>query len=82
MKTFGISSNSQVLQWTYSKNGTVASGLDRAWVDQVQFYPTNGPAGPNITAQPLSQSVGEGTTATFTVAVSDPPPVSYQWLFN
>jgi len=82
MKTFGISSNSQVLQWTYSKNGTVASGLDRAWVDQVQFYPTNGPAGPNIIAQPLSQSVGEGTTATFTVAVSDPPPVSYQWLFN
>ncbi len=34
---------------------------------------------PRILTQPLSQSVFEGNTATFSVVVSSPTPVSYQW---
>jgi len=37
---------------------------------------------PTITAQPLSQTVTQGTSATFTVAASGTTPFTYQWRFN
>ncbi len=37
---------------------------------------------PTITAQPSSQTVTQGTAATFSVAVSGTAPLSYQWRFN
>lgn len=37
---------------------------------------------PSITSQPSSQTVALGATATFSVAASGTPPLSYQWLFN
>ncbi|MGA3284415.1 MAG: immunoglobulin domain-containing protein [Verrucomicrobiota bacterium] len=37
---------------------------------------------PTITTQPQSQTAGEGTIATFSVAASGAAPLSYQWQFN
>ena len=37
---------------------------------------------PSITTQPLSQTVGVGQTATFTVAASGTAPLTYQWQEN
>jgi hypothetical protein len=37
---------------------------------------------PDITTQPLSQTVNPGDSATFTVAASGTPPLSYQWRKN
>jgi len=37
---------------------------------------------PIITTQPANQSVNQGATATFTVAASGQPPLSYQWFKN
>ena len=37
---------------------------------------------PTITTQPLSQTITQGTAATFSVAVSGTAPFSYQWRFN
>ena len=37
---------------------------------------------PTITTQPLSQTVTQGTSATFTVAASGTTPFTYQWRFN
>src|SRR5437879_4498303 len=34
---------------------------------------------PSITAQPSSQSIALGQTATFTVAATGTPPLNYQW---
>ncbi len=81
-KTFSILSGSQILQWSYAKNGSVSSGQDRAWVDQVQFIPTNPPPGPVITGQPLSQTVTQGALVTLTVAATSSNSLNYQWLFN
>jgi ribosomal protein L19 len=39
-------------------------------------------AGIIITTQPQTQTVVAGSNATFTVAASGAPPLSYQWLFN
>ena len=39
-------------------------------------------AGPSITAQPVSQTVTAGQTATFSVAATGTAPVSYQWQKN
>jgi hypothetical protein len=40
---------------------------------------TASPQAPTITTQPTDQTVSEGQAATFTVAASGTPPLSYQW---
>ena len=48
-KTVNIgSSGSHTLRWTYSKDGSVSSGDDTAWIDQVIF--TTGSPAPEITS--------------------------------
>ena len=37
---------------------------------------------PSITAQPTSQTVVNGNTATFSVTAEGTPPLSYQWYYN
>ena len=37
---------------------------------------------PNITSQPVSQTVNAGQTATFTVVATGTPPLTYQWRKN
>jgi len=37
---------------------------------------------PDVTSQPLSQSVTNGNSATFTVTAFDDSTISYQWYFN
>ncbi len=54
---FSIAAGSQVLRWTYSKNGSTAVGLDRAWVDQVSYERLPSPLVPgNLAASPVSIS--------------------------
>jgi hypothetical protein len=36
-RTFSVSAGTQVLRWTYEKDGSGASGLDRGWLDQVVY---------------------------------------------
>jgi hypothetical protein len=43
---------------------------------------TAAPVAPGITAQPVSQTVTAGQTATFSVAASGTAPLSYQWQKN
>ncbi|PWU19573.1 MAG: hypothetical protein C5B50_06315 [Verrucomicrobia bacterium] len=40
------------------------------------------PTPPSIVTQPQSQSVGQGTNATFSVTAGGTTPLSYQWLFD
>jgi hypothetical protein len=37
-----LGTGTQVLRWRYMKDGSVSSGLDRSWVDQVSFTPASG----------------------------------------
>ena len=61
-----------ILLWTV---GLVACG-------QVSHDINGGGTAPTITAQPASQTVAEGATATFTVTASGTAPLSYQWQRN
>jgi len=54
-------------------------GISDMYVDYVRVY---GPAAPAITMQPANQSVSVGQTATFTVAASGTPTLTYQWSKN
>jgi hypothetical protein len=72
----------QVLRWSYSKTSSGPSGLDRAWVDEVQATAGLGPLAPVITRQPLSQQVAPGANVTLTVQAMATPPLAYQWRFN
>src|SRR5436305_6982165 len=44
--------------------------------------PENTTASPSIAAQPISQDVSVGQSATFTVAATGTSPFSYQWTKN
>jgi hypothetical protein len=77
-RTFNLSSGSQTLRWTYSKNSSRTGGVDRAWVDQVSFAIVP----PTITTQPVNTVVDPGTTARFTVAAAGTPTLFYRWWFN
>ena len=55
LRSINIGSGSQALRWAYTKNGSTAKGLDRAWVDQVRFLPDTPPAAPDgLVATPIS----------------------------
>ncbi len=54
-----------------SPNGTVSSSNASLTV-----------LGPAITSHPMSQTVTQGGTATFSVTATGAPPVTYQWEFN
>lgn len=41
-RSLAIPSGAQVLKWTYSKNASGSVGLDKGWLDQVQFLTTTG----------------------------------------
>ena len=76
--SYTVATGNHTLEWRYTKNGSTSVGQDRGWVDQVTF----GPAAPQITAQPASQSVNVGSTVILTVGAVATPPVTYQWRFN
>ena len=38
-RTVAIPQGNHTVRWTYAKNGSVAAGLDAAWLDQVVFTP-------------------------------------------
>jgi hypothetical protein len=71
--TAGASSNNLQIQFIH-----LATQADLPKVDAIEIVST-GVSGPTITTQPVSQTVAEGQTATFTVAASGSAPMSYQW---
>ncbi len=81
-KSFAVSTDIQVLKWTYSKNSEGTGGFDRGWVDQVQFISDSVPTAPRIAVQPVSRTAGAQTTATFNVGALGSSPLTYQWQFN
>ncbi len=47
-----------------------------------QIVVVSSPTAPSITAQPASQTIAPGATATFTVTATGTAPLSYQWRRN
>ena len=81
-ETFPVPPGAQLLQWRYSKNASISSGLDAGWLDGVEFSPTTISVPPTITNQPLNRSVAGGSTILFEAGVGGSLPLSYQWRFN
>ena len=70
------------LRWSYVKNSNVIAGLDRAWLDEVDFVPNSAPAVPVILTQPTGQDVVPGATVTLAVEALGTAPLLYQWRFE
>ena len=79
-KAIYLTSGTHTLTWSYSKNATVNSGSDAAWLDQVSYVA--GATVAFISANPTDQIVLPGSNATFTVTAQGTPALNYQWLFN
>ncbi|MGA9115643.1 MAG: immunoglobulin domain-containing protein, partial [Bacteroidota bacterium] len=66
----------------FAFNGLAAAG-DVYFLDDVALRPASEVVTPpSITSHPVEQTVGEGGTATFSVAASGSPPLAYQWTRN
>jgi poly(beta-D-mannuronate) lyase len=77
-RTFNVGAGAQTLSWTYSKNGSVVAGQDRAWVDEVGFAP----APVSLLTQPSGLTVDQGGTASFSVVATGAPPLAFRWQLN
>ena len=79
-RTFYVGATNAELSWIYSKNATLNSGSDAAWLDEVTYTPGTTPAlvlsSPTNTITPLFSNV------TFQVVAGGTPPLRYQWYFN
>jgi alpha-tubulin suppressor-like RCC1 family protein len=77
--TLVVPPGNQILQWTYSKDGSAAAGQDAAWVDQLQITPI--PPSILTQPQPASQDIVGGTNVVvaYTVTAYGTPPMNYLW---
>jgi hypothetical protein len=66
---------------TYHFTATNVAGSATSSAADLVVY-TEALTGPNITAHPANVTVGENETATFSVAASGSPALSYQWRKN
>ena len=79
-QTYYLTPGTHTLAWNYSKNATVNSGSDAAWLDQVLYV--DGGTAVFIASNPTDQVSALSANATFTVVAQGTPPFGYQWLFN
>ncbi|NBV22921.1 MAG: hypothetical protein EBS05_13515 [Proteobacteria bacterium] len=63
-------------------NGQVLSGVTAIAVGGSHTVALVDASAPQITAQPVSQSILANQSATFTVAATGAGPITYQWSFN
>ncbi len=60
-KTISIPTGAQTVKWTYTKDGSAATGSDAAWVDQVVWTPS---ASPEIAVeQPVGTNLTDGSAS-------------------
>ena len=62
--------------------GNQSATVNGANVSGVNFTANAAPVAPSITAQPASQTVTAGQTASFSVAATGTAPLNYQWQKN
>jgi hypothetical protein len=62
--------------------GNQSATVNGANITGVNFTANAAPVAPSITAQPASQTVTAGQTASFSVAATGTAPLSYQWQKN
>ncbi len=70
-KTFAMAAGSHTLKWEYSKDGTVSSGADRGWVDQLVVSTATLPA-VTVTANDAIATEAGMTTGQYTVSRTGP----------
>jgi alpha-tubulin suppressor-like RCC1 family protein len=79
-KVFYLTSRMHTLAWSYTKNATINSGSDAAWLDQVSYV--SGATSAFAVSGPTDQIVRISTNATFAVTAGGTPPITYQWMFD
>ena len=60
-KTVSIPSGNHTVKWTYSKDGSIVSGSDAAWVDQVIYTSASAPE--IAVEQPVGTDLVDGTAS-------------------
>jgi endonuclease/exonuclease/phosphatase family metal-dependent hydrolase len=75
---FFVGAGLHAVRWRYVKDGSLLSGQDRGWVDQVSLASVD----PFITTAPVTQFKNTGDSVSFAVAAAGTAPFAYQWQFE
>ncbi len=81
-QSFVVPGGLVTLRWTYSKDAGGFTGLDRGWLDEVDFVPSSGPSVPVIVQEPVGVEVNPGENVSFSIQALGTAPLSYQWRFE
>ena len=83
--TFTLPASANTLTWKYSKDGSVNSGSDTGWIDEITITPAGG-AGNGIgfwVSEPFGpEMTGQGETRSFGYMYMDaylPPDADFEW---
>ncbi|MBL9171056.1 MAG: immunoglobulin domain-containing protein [Verrucomicrobiales bacterium] len=78
-KELQVSAGTHEIRWRYLKDSSLSKGADKGYLDLFTFT-ADAKSAPTITAQPITQSVLEGSPAFLSVVAAGSVPLSYQWL--
>ncbi|HLP75947.1 MAG TPA: immunoglobulin domain-containing protein, partial [Candidatus Paceibacterota bacterium] len=71
-----LKSGTHTVTWVYSKDGSVSSGRDAGWVDQVALVRPS----PTITVQPVGKVAALGDSLYVGIQATGASPLNYQWM--
>ncbi len=79
--SFPITAGAHTCTWTYSKDGSVVSGSDCAWVDEVVLPVLGAPQYPDVAISPvsLSKTLAPGTTGTELLTIANTGTANLTW---
>jgi hypothetical protein len=78
--TLNLDFGSNVIEWRYDKDGSINSGLDRAFVDEIRFIDATNVIPGSITGNQVICSGGNpGNLASTAIAQSYSNTINYQW---
>jgi hypothetical protein len=75
---FEIPAGTHVFRWRYFKDGSISSGYDTAWLDEVHFTPV----APSIMIPKTNLTMLVSSNLVLKASVTGTPPFSYQWFLQ
>lgn len=71
--SYPVGTGSHTFKWSYTKDGSVSSGEDAAWLDYIEFPTLGEPPVPDVTVAPTSieETVNEGETAQAVISLGN-----------
>ncbi len=81
LASFDVTAGNHTFKWEYSKDGSVSTGSDCAWVDFIVFPPVTGVAPLGVIASASPEEICQGeSTQLYAYAIGGTGTYTYEWM--